>query len=198
MARKKTWREKLMDGKDLPKVVFLRKDARKPLGRQTCKRLLAVDFQRYPGPRHECGRGIFQKLLDGRVHRLPAADPKDLFEVEEISAMPQTPESAAIYREFFNCGQQMLQERAVAYPGEQYRIPCSQLLKRPDTCRSLPWSNTDQDPSVTLVAGCMRRQIGHPFQGNSRKDSEVAKHRTKFTVAPRTSDLTKMDPSAIM
>jgi alkylated DNA nucleotide flippase Atl1 len=29
MAKKKTWREKLMDGKDLPKVVFLEENARK-------------------------------------------------------------------------------------------------------------------------------------------------------------------------
>lgn len=79
----------------------------------------------------------FQQLLDGRVRKLLGACPKELFEVAETIAMPQTLEASAVYVACFSCGQQMLQERAVAYREKPYCIPCFQRLKGTNESKSL-------------------------------------------------------------
>jgi formylmethanofuran dehydrogenase subunit E len=79
----------------------------------------------------------FQKLLDGRVRKLLAAHPKELFEVEESGGVPQTLEYAPAYVPCSGCGEQMLQERAVPFEGRLYCIPCFQLLSGPEKGQSL-------------------------------------------------------------
>jgi formylmethanofuran dehydrogenase subunit E len=79
----------------------------------------------------------FQKLLDGRVRKLLAANPEELFEVEKSGAVPQTPEYAPAYVPCSSCGEQMLLERAVPFEGRLYCIPCFHLLSGPEKGQSL-------------------------------------------------------------
>jgi len=78
-----------------------------------------------------------QKLLDGRVQKLLAAHPKELFEVEEVCAVPQTLELAPAYVSCSGCGEQVLQERVVPFGDKFYCVPCFQLLNGTEKGQSL-------------------------------------------------------------
>lgn len=66
----------------------------------------------------------FQKLLDGRVEKLLALSPEELFEVECIEKYQQPIETASVYLTCDNCGHQVLKSRKIDYQNKTYCISC--------------------------------------------------------------------------
>ena len=70
----------------------------------------------------------FQKILDGRVRKILAMSPEDLFEVEFIVKGLQPVETASVYLTCDECGHQVLKSRKIDYQDKIYCIPCFQQV----------------------------------------------------------------------
>lgn len=79
----------------------------------------------------------FQRLLDGRVHKLLTAHPQNLFEVHDVGALPQSMEYAPTYLPCSGCGEGVLLERLIPCQGKSYCLPCFHLLKESGSGQNL-------------------------------------------------------------